>query len=469
MNEKIEETLKRLVDATSKGNSPTTSNTESGASQANQSSSLGDPNCPVCGGAGYLRVDVPVGHPEFGKLEICACRQDELLSRVRDRLFRLSQLDELKLMTFDTFVPQGRVGIAERESASLEQAFNHARLFAERPDGWLLLQGGYGCGKTHLAAAIANACVDQGVPALFLTVPDLLDSLRFTFNNAEDSFEERFEHIRHAPLLILDDFGTQNATEWAREKLFQILNYRYTNRLPMVITTNLALREIEGRMRSRLSDPEMVAQVLIYAPDYRRPKEDSRQDELSSLDLHAGQTFGTFSLRKNEKLSADELRSLDKAFEAARQFSEDPEGWLVLTGPYGSGKTHLAAAIANFRALQGHPVTFVVVPDLLDHLRATFSPSSDTSYDRRFEQIRGAQVLVLDDLGTQAMTPWVREKLYQLFNHRYNAGLPTVITTADTLDDIDPRLRTRMLDARLCVIHAITAPAFHGARRRKRS
>jgi DNA replication protein DnaC len=468
MNEKIEETLKRLVDATSKANSPTSSNTESVDSGANQSTGLGDPNCPICGGAGYLRLDVPVGHPDFGKLEICTCRQDELMSRVRDRLFRLSQLDELKHMTFDTFVPQGRVGIAERERASLEQAHNHARLFSEKPDGWLLLQGGYGCGKTHLAAAIANACVDLGVPALFLTVPDLLDSLRFTFDNAETSFEERFERIRRAPLLILDDFGTQNATSWAREKLFQILNYRYTNRLPMVITTNLGLAEIEGRMRSRLSDPEMVTQVAIFAPDYRRPTEDSRQDELSSLDLHTGQTFSTFSLRKNEKLPEDDLRSLARAFEAAREFSEDPVGWLVLTGPYGSGKTHLAAAVANFRAGVGDPVTFVVVPDLLDHLRATFSPNSDTSYDRRFEQIRSAQVLVLDDLGTQAMTPWVREKLYQLFNYRYNAQLPTVITTADTLDDIDPRLRTRMLDARLCVIHGITAPAFRGARPRRR-
>jgi DNA replication protein DnaC len=415
-----------------------------------------------------LRVDVPVGHPDFGKLEVCTCRQEELMAQVRDRLFRLSQLDDLKDMTFESFVPHGRVGIGERESASLEQAYNHARLFAERPQGWLLLQGGYGCGKTHLAAAVANACVEQGVPALFLTVPDLLDSLRFTFNNAEDSFEDRFARIRQAPLLILDDFGTQNATEWAREKLFQILNYRYTNHLPMVITTNLGLREIEGRMRSRLSDPEMVTRVSIFAPDYRRPTEDSRRDELSSLDLHSGQTFSTFSLRKNEKLSVDDLHSLEHAFEAARQFSESPEGWLVLTGPYGSGKTHLAAAVANFRAGLGDPVTFVVVPDLLDHLRATFSPNSDTSYDRRFDQLRSARVLILDDLGTQAMTPWVREKLYQLFNHRYNAGLPTVITTADTLDDIDPRLRTRMLDARLCVIHAITAPAYHGGRSRRR-
>jgi DNA replication protein DnaC len=74
-------------------------------------------------------------------------------------------------------------------------------------------------------------------------------------------------------------------------------------------------------------------------------------------------------------------------------------------------------------------------------------------------------LLVLDDLGTQSMTPWVREKLYQLFNYRYNAKLPTVITTADTLDEIDPRIRSRMLDRRLCTFYGITVPSYQGAPR----
>jgi DNA replication protein DnaC len=109
-----------------------------------------------------------------------------------------------------------------------------------------------------------------------------------------------------------------------------------------------------------------------------------------------------------------------------------------------------------------------MVPDLLDHLRATFSPASGVSYDRRFDDIRTAPLLILDDLGTQSMTPWVREKLYQLFNYRYNAELPTVITTADTLDEMDARIRSRMLDSRLCTIYALTAPAYHGGRKKKK-
>ena len=108
------------------------------------------------------------------------------------------------------------------------------------------------------------------------------------------------------------------------------------------------------------------------------------------------------------------------------------------------------------------PPLFIMVPDLLDHLRSTFSPESTVSYDRRFDEVKTTPLLVLDDLGSQSMTPWVKEKLYQLFNFRYNAGLPTVITTADTLSEIDPRIRSRILDRRICRIYAITAPPYRG-------
>ena len=103
-----------------------------------------------------------------------------------------------------------------------------------------------------------------------------------------------------------------------------------------------------------------------------------------------------------------------------------------------------------------------MVPDLLDHLRATFSPNSTVSLDRRFEEVRTAPLLILDDLGTQSTTPWVKEKLYQLFNYRYNAELPTVITTASSLEEMDPRLRSRMIDRRLVGIYGITAPPYTG-------
>ncbi len=422
----------------------------------------GDPSCEICGGVGYLRQDLPVGHPNFGKLQICSCRAGQLRKQARASLFKMSNLDELTHLTFDNFEIRGQIGMGPAQADSLEQAFNHAQQYAGKLKGWLVLQGPYGCGKTHLAAAVANFVVDLGVPTLFLTVPDLLDTLRFSYNNPESSFEERFENIRRSPLLIMDDFGTENATPWAQEKLFQILNYRYINNLPLLITTNLSLNQLEGRIRSRLQDPELVNRVKILAPDYRRPMDDTGHSELSSLSLLGDRTFGNFSLRDNENLEKDEKKKLESGFKAAQKYAEKPKGWLVFQGGYASGKTHLAAAIANYRSGQGIPPLFIMVPDLMDHLRATFSPNSTVSYDRRFDEIKKSPLLVLDDLGTESMTPWVKEKLYQLFNYRYNAGLPTVITTTDKLSEIDPRIRSRILDRRLCRIYAITAPPYRG-------
>jgi len=456
MSEKIGETLRRLAAATVRGNSETSGTTEPAGDR------LGDPQCPHCGGLGYIRADRPLGHPEFGRVQLCSCREGEVLARAQRRLYSLSRLEDLRDLTFETFKPQGRVGIGPHEGRSLEEAYQRSRHYADRPTGWLLLQGGYGVGKTHLAAAVANQAVSAGVPTLFLTVPDLLDALRAGYSAEDATFEERFEQVRAARLLVLDDFGTQNATEWAREKLFQILNYRYINRLPSLITTNLALEQIEPRIRSRLSDPELVDRVYIQAPDFRRPLVDTSQPALSSLDQHRHQTFGSFTFRQDEKLPAEQVRSLEEAFKAAQQFAEARSGWLLLGGGYGSGKTHLAAAAANYAAGEGSPALFVMVPDLLDHLRATFNPNSAVSYDRRFEEIRNAELLVLDDLGTQATTPWAREKLYQLFTHRYVGRLPTVITSAELPEQMDAKLRAQLDDRRLCVRKLITAPSYRG-------
>lgn len=373
---------------------------------------------------------------------------------------RFSNLETYQDMTFENFNITARGGLTGDQVNTLVTAHDLAVQFSHSLQGWLLILGGYGCGKTHLAAAVANFVVSLGVPTMFLTVPDLLDWLRFAYSDPDNNFENRFEEIRNIRLLVLDDLGTQNTTPWAAEKLFQIINHRYTNRLPTVITSNQELKDMDGRISSRLQDPELVGKVKITAPDFRHPTQDTSQPFLSTLHMHHARTFGNFSLREYEKLPAEAQQSLEKAFRAAHKFSEEPQGWIVFIGTYGVGKTHLAAAIGNYRQSLGDSPVFVVVPDLLDHLRATFGPTSSISYDSLFEQIRSARLLILDDLGTQSATPWAREKLYQIFNYRYNAELPTVITTSSTLEEMDPRIRSRMLDKRLCDIYFLDAPSY---------
>jgi DNA replication protein DnaC len=189
---------------------------------------------------------------------------------------------------------------------------------------------------------------------------------------------------------------------------------------------------------------------------------------LHSLSLHSQRTFETFDLRQGE-LAREEEESLKEAYNKARAFAENPRDWLLITGTYGCGKTHLAAAIANYQIAQGHPALFVAIPDLLDHLRAAFNPQSTVTFDKRFEEVRRAPLLILDDLGTESATPWAREKLYQIFDYRYNARLPTVITTARWTEEIDPRLATRMLDVSRCTPAPITAPAYRGGAPRRKA
>jgi DNA replication protein DnaC len=180
---------------------------------------------------------------------------------------------------------------------------------------------------------------------------------------------------------------------------------------------------------------------------------------MSNLEAMVRFTFDDF-IPEPSWLSNQAQQVLRHAYESCRQFARQPEGWLLLTGTFGCGKTHLAAAIANQRVDQGQPAIFVVIPDLLDHLRSSFGPNSELSYDKLFEQVRDINLLVLDDLGTQSSTPWAQEKLFQLLNHRYNAQLPTVITSNQRLEDMDQRVRSRLMDISLVTRIHITAPDF---------
>ena len=457
--EEISKVLKRITVGISKVN------TENMAGVEERSAMFGKKDCPLCGGVGYVRRDLPIDDPEFGKLELCECSRNKARQLAMQRLEQVSNLGSFQHLTFESFKLSGRSGTHD-PNKTLEVAYNSARNYAEHLNGWLLLQGGYGTGKTHLAAAVANFVLSLGFPVLFLTVPDLLDWLRATYEAGEDeSYSQRFEEIRNVRLLVLDDLGTQNATPWACEKLYQIINHRYSLKLPTLVTTNQDLNVIDPRIASRLQDRELVSKVQINASDYRNPVAEATPSPISMLAAVSDhRTFDQFSERRSEKLKPDEQRTLEQAFYAAQKFAEKPQGWLVLMGSYGTGKTHLAAAIGHYQAALGNEPIFTVVPDLLDHLRATFSPNSNASYDHVFNQVRSADLLILDDLGTQSATPWAKEKLYQILNYRYETGQPTVITTASTLDELDPRIRSRMLDERVCQIYAIIVPPYQAGK-----
>jgi DNA replication protein DnaC len=414
--------------------------------------------CPRCHGAGFLRRDVALGHPDFGKAAPCDCVKAETAESRLARLQRYSSLGPLTRLTFANLIEHGR-STNPRDRDLFHSLVQDARGFAEEPEGWLLVHGPSGAGKTHVAAAIANRCLERGRPALFVVVPDLLDHLRASYRpDSEMGYDALLEQVRLAPVLILDDLGTQSSTPWAQEKLFQILNHRYNAQLPTVVTTNLSIDRIDERLRMRLTDPEISR--VYYVEAAARAIAVDLPDSLD-LDRIRSMTFETFDTAV-QHLSQEERWSLENAYRTAMDFAEEPEGWLLIFGANGSGKTHLAAAIANRARARGERPVFFFVADLLDYLRHLMSDDTGPGFLEGFNQLKNAPLLILDDLGAQSDVAWVRDRLFQLINHRYAARLPTVFTVSEDslVRGVEERVLARLNDPGVCTEVPITAPAY---------
>ncbi len=415
--------------------------------------------CPICKGARFVHPLLPSGKPDFRRVVPCRCTQQELDEDRQARLRQYSNLGSLTRLTFDNLLPQGRSENPPNQE-QFNVAYQAAKAFAVESKGWLVLAGPSGCGKTHLAAAIANQCIENNHPVFYITTPDLLDHLRSTFSpNSEVPYDEFFEQVRNTPLLILDDLGAQSSTPWAKEKLDQLLNHRFSNQLPTVIVSIVPIEDLEERIRTRLITSNLCRIYTIgkdppamftssWAPEFKKERE---------------MTFDNFDW-KRVNLLLEQRQNLEAAFRLASDFAKSPDGWLVFQGDNGCGKTHLAAAIVNYRYKIKEPAQFVVVPDFLDHLRSTFSPESKISYDQLFESVKSTPLLILDDFGKQTTTPWAQEKLYQVINYRYNALLPTVVTTNCSPDEIDSPIISRFADSKISVLFNITAPDYHSGR-----
>jgi DNA replication protein DnaC len=243
------------------------------------------PTCQQCQDAGFFVKDVPVGHPDFGVLQICDCKQHE--RKQRQKLHADKAARELAenlgkqhgLCTFDTFTTDWSTSQHNKLLVAIK---DFCYSYAGDPKGWLFLHGkggGYcGSGKSHLAAAIANQVIRNGMTVAYATVPDLFAYILSDWNKAE----ERIEQLSIVGLLVMDDAGQESikggGIDQFKEKFFRILNIRDRNNLPVVITSNYTIEELEtmphysAAMISRIYGQTNGRRIFMNIGDYRRRK-----------------------------------------------------------------------------------------------------------------------------------------------------------------------------------------------------
>jgi DNA replication protein DnaC len=196
-----------------------------------------------CEKAIRCREEIRLKEERRQKEEEEAARRAEFQARVK-KLFDQSKLGARFLnRTFEAFK------VTEENKLAFESAKKYSTDFQKfKAEGiGLNFNGAYGTGKTHLAAAITIDLINRGIPVIMGTTITLLGKFKEAYDRRE-SESEIIDLYSTIDLLIIDDLGKERVNEWVLEKLYLIINNRYENNLPLVITTNYNIEDLTKRL-----------------------------------------------------------------------------------------------------------------------------------------------------------------------------------------------------------------------------
>ncbi|AEF94019.1 AAA ATPase [Desulfotomaculum nigrificans CO-1-SRB] len=212
-----------------------------------------DVACPKCSDRGiYMEGDFAVP---------CQCVKQRALTKKFERCqipqaMLNNSFDNFKFKYYSASLkePLSQRTYLEIAQKTYRYAFDFAKAFVnDRVKEGLLIQGPVGSGKTFLACCIANYVLQNCEKAvLFVIVPELLEKIKASYSSTSEFTEySLLETASEVPLLIMDDLGAHNYTEWTRNKIYNIINYRVNHELPTIITTNL---DLSGDLSKLLGD-----------------------------------------------------------------------------------------------------------------------------------------------------------------------------------------------------------------------
>ncbi len=201
--------------------------------------------CDRCGGTGYIGS------------AMCDCLKQLCVEEQRKELGNMfSGTEAFETFSLSYYSDEGVKGVGVSERFVMEKVLklcqDYARSFT-MDSGNLLFNGGTGVGKTHLALAVAKAVGEQGYTVCYTSAMPMLTKLeRARFSPSEEAAAEA-ERFEKCDLLIVDDLGTELMGAFTNAALYSLINTRLMERKPMILTTNLNIKDIENRYSPQLA------------------------------------------------------------------------------------------------------------------------------------------------------------------------------------------------------------------------
>ncbi len=232
------------------------------ASQPGECSS----DCPVCGGVGYIRFEVPFGHSQFGKVERCPRAQ----ALVVEKSLQVGEIDprvgltvdELRYLSWD---------LVKKGVNQADQAGDITRRAYTAGYGIVFLYGGFGQGKSLVLKIATAVALKAGKCAAYANLAGVMDDIRLAYDERENKMTElvrRMNWWTSLDVLAIDELDKAGQTDWARERIFQLLDVRYQRAvrqeaLTVIASNHESLDELSGYLRSRIEDNRFAANGYI--------------------------------------------------------------------------------------------------------------------------------------------------------------------------------------------------------------